>query len=78
MSKFLWNVLKISGGENAPPGCALVASCATSEMSVLSSSATENVTSDLTLPFSWRSKFAKMSEILFASVSRQANIGENL
>jgi len=22
MSKFLWNVLKISGGANAPPGCA--------------------------------------------------------
>jgi len=44
-----------------------VASCATSEMSVLSSSATENVTNDLTLFFSWLSKFAEMSEILSAT-----------
>jgi len=44
------------------------ASCATSEMSVLSSSATENVTNDLTLFFSWLSKFAKISENLSAAV----------
>jgi len=45
-----------------------MASCATSEMSLLSSSATENVTNDLTLFFSWMSKFAEMSEILSAKV----------
>jgi len=44
-----------------------VASCATSEISVLTSSATENVTNDLTLFFSWLSKFAEMSEILSAT-----------
>jgi len=45
-----------------------MASCAMSEMFVLSSSATENVTNDLTLFFSWLSKFAEMSEILFATM----------
>jgi len=45
-----------------------MASCAMSEMSVLSSSATENLTKDLSLFFSWMSKFAKMSEILSAKV----------
>jgi len=40
-------------------------SCA---MSVLSSSATENITNDLTLFFSWLSKFAEMSEILPATM----------
>ena len=39
-----------------------------SEMSVLSSSATKNVTNDLTLFFSWLSKFAEMSETLSATV----------
>jgi len=42
--------------------------CATSEMSVLSSSATENVTNDFTLFFSWLSKFTEMSETIFATV----------
>ena len=42
--------------------------CATSEMSVLSSSATENITNDLTFFFSWQSKFAEMSETLSATV----------
>ena len=49
---------------------------ATSEMSVLSSSATENIT-DLTFFFSWLSKFAEMSDTLSASVSRQAYISKN-
>jgi len=51
-----------------------MASCATS---ALSSSATENITNDLTFFFSWLSKFAEMSETLSASVSRQANISKN-
>ena len=41
-----------------------MACCATSDMSVLSSSATENITNDLTFFFSWLSKFAEMFEIL--------------
>jgi len=45
-----------------------MASCAMSAMSVLSSSATENITNDLTLFFSWLSKFADMSEILPATM----------
>jgi len=45
-----------------------MACCATSEMSVLSSSATENITNDLTFFFSWVSKFAEMSETLSATV----------
>jgi len=43
-----------------------MACCATSEMSVLSSSATENITNDLTFALSWLSKFAEMSETLSA------------
>jgi len=47
-----------------------MACCAMSEMSVLSSSATENITNDLKLTFffSWLSKFAEMSETLSATV----------
>jgi len=45
-----------------------MACCATSEISVLSSSATENITNDLTFFFSWLSKFAEMSETLSATV----------
>ena len=45
-----------------------MASCAMPEMSVLSSSATENITNDLTFFFSWLSKFAEMSETLSATV----------
>jgi len=45
-----------------------MACCATSEMSVLSSSATENITNDLTFFFSWLSKFAEMSETVSATV----------
>jgi len=39
-----------------------------SELSVLLSTATENVTNGLTLFFSWLSKFVEMSEILSATV----------
>ena len=46
----------------------LMASCAMSELSVLSSIATENVTNDLTLFFRWLSKFVEISEILSAAV----------
>ena len=46
----------------------LMASWAMSEMSVLSSTATENETNDLILFFSWLSKFVEMSEILSATV----------
>jgi len=45
-----------------------MACCATSEMSVLSSSATENVTNNLTFFFSWLSKFAEMSKTLSATM----------
>jgi len=45
-----------------------MASCVMSAVSVLSSSATENITNDLTLLFSWLSKFADMSEILAATM----------
>ena len=45
-----------------------MACCATSEMSVLSSSASENTTNDLTFFLSWLSKFAEMSENLSATV----------
>ena len=45
-----------------------MACCATSEMSVLSSSATENITNDLIFFFSWLSKFAEMSKTLSATV----------
>ena len=45
-----------------------MASCAMSEMSVLSSSATVNTTNDLTLFFRWLSKFAEMSEIFSATM----------
>ena len=45
-----------------------MACCATSEMSVLSSSATENITNDLTFFFSWLSKFAEMSKTISATV----------
>ena len=45
-----------------------MASYATSEMSMLSSSTTENVTNNLTLFFSWLSKFAKMFETVSATM----------
>jgi len=55
-----------------------MACCEKSEMSMLSLSATKNVTNDLTLFFSWLSKFTDMSETLSAhSISRQANISKN-